>query len=134
MTNDLLQKIDVWPDINKLDAKELNSVFKSKLSFQIKHSIFRKKVTYQINYHVQNYANIFFVYSIRNQIAPSSLLFQAKDSLKSIFEVLNWYDGINSYLMDFISFSIRVKTSKFGNIHISCICRFNIWVVYIVCN
>ena len=60
------------------------------------------------------------------------LLFQAKDSRKSIFEVLNWYDGINSYLMDFISFSIRVKTSEFAKIHISSSYGFHIEVVQIV--
>ena len=59
-------------------------------------------------------------------------MFQAKESRKNIFEVLNWYDGINSYLMDFISFSIRVKTSKFANIHISPPYGFNIWTVKIV--
>ena len=69
---------------------------------------------------------------IWNQTEQSLLLFQAKDSRKSIFEVLNWYDGINSYLMDFISFSIRVKTSEFAKIHISSSYGFNIEVVQIV--
>ena len=45
-TDKLLLDLDqnAWPVIKKIDTKGLYNVFKSKLSFQIRHSVFREKV------------------------------------------------------------------------------------------
>lgn len=67
-TDQVLQSIEVWPQVPEVDF------FDSKLKFQIKHSIFRTKI---------------------------------REGEKGIMQVLDWYNKINSFMLDYISVSIK---------------------------
>ena len=87
----MLKNVDVWPSI------DLVTFFESKLTFQIQHSIFRTKVLNDL--------------CLENQ-SPSCLVnanksFQIREGEKGIFEVLKWYNDINSFILDYISVSIK---------------------------
>ena len=117
----------MWPKVDEISlsqhTKDLYDVFKDKISFQIKHGVFRSKVNKLvarrkdklIHYYIFLFQNIFQGFFNINQIFICSVdcvIIKARESEKTIFEVLKWYDRINSFLMDYISFSIRVRNFR----------------------
>ena len=88
-TDTVLKNVVNWPKIT------LVTFFETKLTFQIQHSIFRTKVrfftlgkTFVWYYH-------------------TAIVFQIREGAKGIFEVLKWYNDINSFILDYISVSIK---------------------------
>ena len=104
-TDKTLATIETWPQ---------NDVpfFETQLSFQIQHSLFRDKVSYLNKESTHCFSLIFFsIFKIPMFVFNQHfrLVFQIRDGEKTttLLEVLDWYNKINSYLLNYFSTSIR---------------------------
>ena len=95
-TDNILTTIEEWPKLRNI------SFFKNKLNFQIQHSLFREKVSLMLAIEDIKQFNV-----SKSKNSNTLFSFQVRDGNKGIFEVLNWYNDINTKLLDYVSTSIR---------------------------
>ena len=98
-TDNILTTIEEWPKLKNI------SFFKNKLNFQIQHSLFREKVSLILA--IEDIIHRSFHVSKLKNFSNTLFSFQVRDGNKGIFEVLNWYNDINTKLLDYVSTSIR---------------------------
>ena len=101
-TDTVLQNVTTWPDLGVVEF------FESKLKFQIQHSIFRTKAC-QSSSGPTSRSTGCIPCSVLRLLLPNCVLsfLKVRDSGKSIFEVLEWYNDIINFFIDYISLSIH---------------------------